>query len=72
MANITSSRRHRKRSANVSAALAPERLRPLKYKTAMRLAFEGALRHAGVPEDVIAAASGGTRTTTTWKGTRAA
>lgn len=48
---------------------APERLRPLRYKTALRIAFEKALRKAGfdVPEDV----AGPELVTATWKGTRA-
>jgi hypothetical protein len=52
----------------------PEKMRPLRYKTTMRLAFEDAFVKAGLvtPEQAATAGGGGTVTTATWLGTRAA
>lgn len=73
MANTTSFQKRRRHRGGASNAPAPERIRPLKFKTAMRLAFERAFVAAGVsPEVVSNMKAGGIRTTATWKGTRAA
>ncbi len=72
MANITSSTKRRKHRGNGSFVPDPVRMRPLRYKTAMRLAFEPVLEALGVPAEVIAATPGGMKTTATWVGTRAA
>ncbi|SKB49350.1 hypothetical protein SAMN06295937_100753 [Sphingopyxis flava] len=65
MANITSSRRGRKGPRTKSFKPDPKRLRPLRYKTALGLAFEGLMERLGInsppaPTKVIAA----------WEGTR--
>lgn len=72
MVNTTSSaKRRRPRNAKFGPP-APEKIRPLRYKTAMRLAMEPLLEALGVPAAVIASTPGGFKTTATWRGTRAA
>lgn len=63
MANTTSSRRRRPHNGNRSFRPDPKKLRPLRYKTAMGLAFEGlmeslGLDHPGAPEVTVAAWEG--------------
>lgn len=65
MANITSSRKGRNGQRTKSFKPDPKRMRPLHYKTALGLAFEGLMDRLGIqsppaPTKVIAA----------WEGTR--
>lgn len=67
MANTTSSRRRRGSRAPQSFERGPEKLRPLRYKTALGLAFEALAAKLGLPP-----AEAPTLTTYQWKGPRAA
>lgn len=73
MVNTISSTKRRKRRGPQSFVPAPERLRPLVFKTAIRLALEAAMiRDLGLPREVVESAPGGTLTTYAWRGPRAA
>lgn len=66
MENITSSQKRRPRKGKRSYKPAPEKLRPLNYKTAMGLGFEALAASMGLGDNVEAP----TIRTATWVGTR--
>lgn len=64
MANTTSYRKRRRSNGKRSYRPAPEKLRPLDYKTDMGLAFEGLIAEMGLEAEAP------TLRTATWHGTR--
>lgn len=65
MANITSSRKRPLRRGQRSFKPDPVKLRPLRYKTALGLAFEGLAERMGLPP-----AEAPMKLTATWEGSR--